>query len=51
MHLFIERYFEVCKPSEPAEEWDDRNKLYSVKTKLNYSADHSDEDSARMRRV
>lgn len=51
MSQFIESYLQICRPSEPVEEWDDRNRLYSVKTKLNYSADHSGEEGARMRHV
>jgi len=31
-------YLRNMKPSEPADEWDDRNRLYSDKTKLMYSA-------------
>ncbi|KAL9122772.1 MAG: hypothetical protein Q9187_000670 [Circinaria calcarea] len=31
-------YLRNFEPSEPTEEWDDRNRLYSVKTKLMYSA-------------
>lgn len=51
MTKFTETYCQMFKPSEPIEEFDDRNKLYSVKTKLNYSADHSSSDSQAMRRV
>jgi protein-ribulosamine 3-kinase len=35
---YRQEYIRNVEPSEPAEEWDDRNRLYSVKTKLMYSA-------------
>ncbi|KFZ10263.1 hypothetical protein V502_08232 [Pseudogymnoascus sp. VKM F-4520 (FW-2644)] len=35
---YRQEYAEQFKESEPAEEWDDRLKLYGVKTKLMYSA-------------
>lgn len=41
------RYFEA---SEPFEEWDSRNRLYSVKTQLMYSA-HIFETKVRVGRV
>ncbi|MCJ1232159.1 hypothetical protein MMC14_000108 [Varicellaria rhodocarpa] len=31
-------YLRNFEPTEPVEEWDDRNRLYSIKTKLMYSA-------------
>jgi fructosamine-3-kinase len=44
MSPFIKRYLHLCGgPSQPVEEFDDRNRLYSVKTKLNFSADGGDE--------
>ncbi len=33
-------YMEQYEPAEPAQEWDDRNRLYSLKYNLNYSAGH-----------
>lgn len=44
-------YWEFMPPCEPAEEWDDRNRLYSLKTKFNYSADHPGADGRRMRQM
>ena len=44
MTSFIQTYLDLCGgPSEPVEEFDDRNRLYSVKTKLNFSADGGEE--------
>ena len=40
-----QRHFE---PSEPAEEWDDRNRLYSIHPYLNDSAEHAGSQSRRM---
>lgn len=48
---FTESYLRHFEKSEPKEEWDDRNRLYSVKSKLNMSADHPDEDGRKMRQV
>jgi protein-ribulosamine 3-kinase len=40
----IQTYLDLCGgPSEPVEEFADRNRLYSVKTKLNFSADGGEE--------
>ncbi|KFY94424.1 hypothetical protein V500_03272 [Pseudogymnoascus sp. VKM F-4518 (FW-2643)] len=39
---YRQEYAEQYKKSEPTEEWDDRLKLYGVKTKLMYSAGVSD---------
>ena len=36
--VYKREYMRNMEPSEPIEEWDDRNRLYSVKTKLMYSA-------------
>ncbi|KFY01240.1 hypothetical protein O988_02851 [Pseudogymnoascus sp. VKM F-3808] len=36
--VYRQEYVKEFKKSEPAEEWDDRLKLYGVKTKLMYSA-------------
>lgn len=49
MNGFLESYFHYFEKSEPKEEWDDRNRLYSVKSKLNMSADHPGEEGKRMR--
>ncbi len=44
MPSFIQKYLDLCGgPSEPVEEFDDQNRLYSVKTKLNFSADGGEE--------
>jgi protein-ribulosamine 3-kinase len=51
MGRFTESYLRHFPPSEPVEEWDDRNRLYSLKTKLNMSADHPGEDGRRIRRL
>lgn len=36
--VYMEKYLRQMKTSEPVEGWDDRNRLYSVKTKLMFSA-------------
>lgn len=36
--VYKQEYLKRMKPSDPVEEWDDRNRLYSVKTKLMFSA-------------
>ena len=38
--VYFESYFNKFKRAEPAEEWEDRNRLYSLKYHLNYSAGH-----------
>ncbi|KAL6695294.1 Fructosamine kinase domain-containing protein [Trichoderma pleuroticola] len=35
---YKEAYLRLCPPAEPADEWDDRNRLYSLKCNLNWSA-------------
>ena len=37
-NVYKREYLRNMEPSEPADEWDDRNRLYSDKTKLMYSA-------------
>ena len=37
---FMQLYQEEIKPSEPVEEWDDRNRLYSLRPNINASAGH-----------
>ena len=37
---YLQLYKELIKPSEPVEEWDDRNRLYSIHPYLNDSAGH-----------
>jgi protein-ribulosamine 3-kinase len=51
MHSFTESYLRHFKKSEPEHEWDDRNRLYSVKSKLNMSADHPGDDGKAIRQV
>jgi len=51
MQGFTASYLQYFEKSEPKEEWDDRNRLYSVKTKLNMSADHPGEDGRQLRQV
>ena len=48
---FMKSYFNHFPPSEPAAEWDDQNRLYSLKSKLNLSADHPNEEGRKMRQV
>lgn len=38
--IYIRLYQRHCEPSDPAEEWDDRNRLYSIRALLNQSAGH-----------
>ena len=38
--VYSRSYRENCEAAEPAQEWDDRNRLYSLKYNLNYSAGH-----------
>ena len=37
---YMQHYKDLVKPSEPVEEWDDRNRLYSIHPYLNDSAGH-----------
>lgn len=36
--IYRKAYIRHMKPSEPVDEWDDRNRLYSTKTNLMHSA-------------
>ncbi|KAI1772814.1 Fructosamine kinase-domain-containing protein [Hypoxylon cercidicola] len=38
--IYMQMYQGLIKPSEPVEEWDDRNRLYSIHPYLNDSAGH-----------
>ena len=38
--IYVRQYQRHIEPSEPAEEWDDRNRLYSIHPYLNDSAGH-----------
>ncbi|KAL8827721.1 MAG: hypothetical protein Q9170_006898 [Blastenia crenularia] len=38
--IYMKLYQRLIKPSEPMEEWDDRNRLYSIHPYLNDSAGH-----------
>ena len=38
--LYIEKYQNSYPPAEPADQFDDRNRLYSLKGAINYSAGH-----------
>ena len=38
--IYTRSYLENYPPAEPKEEWEDRNRLYSLKYNLNYSAGH-----------
>lgn len=38
--IYIRLYQRHIEPSDPAEEWDDRNRLYSIRALLNQSAGH-----------
>ncbi|KAF2837068.1 hypothetical protein M501DRAFT_1006970 [Patellaria atrata CBS 101060] len=40
--IYTRHYLRKIQPSEPVKEFDDRNKLYSLKYNLNYSAEHSE---------
>lgn len=46
--LFIRLYQRHIEPSEPVEEWDDRNRLYSIHPYLNDSAGHPGNASRAM---
>lgn len=35
---YKEAYFRLCVPAEPVNEWDHRNRLYSLKCNINWSA-------------
>lgn len=39
--IYIRLYQRHFEPSEPVEEWDDRNRLYSIRALLNQSAGHA----------
>lgn len=51
MKGFIDSYLKHYEKSEPKDEWDDRNRLYSIKSKINMSADHPGEDGQKWRQV
>ncbi|KAK7911191.1 hypothetical protein PG985_013672 [Apiospora marii] len=40
--VYIESYLENYPPAEPVDEFDDRNRLYSLQGAINYSAGHPD---------
>lgn len=44
-HVFSRHYMQHYEPAEPVEEWDDRNRLYSLKYILNYSINHPNENA------
>lgn len=46
--IFMRLYQRHIEPSEPAEEWDDRNRLYSMHPYLNDSAGHPGSISRQM---
>ncbi|XXH00574.1 hypothetical protein Hte_006922 [Hypoxylon texense] len=46
--IYMEMYQHHIKPSEPVEEWDDRNRLYSIHPYLNDSAGHAGSASRKM---
>lgn len=41
--IYIQEYLKLYPAAEPKEEFDDRNRLYSLKGRLNYSAGHRGE--------
>lgn len=46
--IYRRMYQRHIEPSEPAEEWDDRNRLYSIHPYLNDSAGHPGSNSRKM---
>lgn len=44
-NVFARHYMQHFEPAEPAEEWDDRNRLYSLKYIFNYSINHPNENA------
>jgi len=46
--IYMRLYQRHFEPSDPAEEWDDRNRLYSIHPYLNDSAGHAGSVSRRM---
>ena len=46
--IYTQQYQRHLKPSEPVEEWDDRNRLYSIHPYLNDSAGHPGSASRQM---
>ena len=46
--IYMRLYQQHTKPSEPVEEWDDRNRLYSIHPYLNDSAGHPGSVSRQM---
>jgi protein-ribulosamine 3-kinase len=44
-HIFTRNYMQYYEPAEPVEEWDDRNRLYSLKYIMNYSINHPNENA------
>ncbi|KAI0913074.1 Fructosamine kinase-domain-containing protein [Ustulina deusta] len=43
---YTESYLEHCGPSEPKDEWEDRNRLYSIYFNLIYSVNHLSQGTA-----
>lgn len=39
--IYTRHYLRKCPAAEPADEFDDRNRLYNLKGLFNYSAEHS----------
>jgi hypothetical protein len=38
--IYTRQYLQAFPPAEPADQFDDRNRLYSLKGAINYSAGH-----------
>lgn len=46
--IYMRLYQRYIEPSEPAEEWDDRNRLYAIRCHINESAGHPGSDTRQM---
>ncbi|KAF2121586.1 Fructosamine/Ketosamine-3-kinase [Lophiotrema nucula] len=44
--VYTQTYLKYYEPSKPKEEWDDRNRLYSIYYNVIYSANHLDQGKA-----
>lgn len=39
--IYTQTYLRKCRPSEPMEEWEDRNRLYCIYYNILYSVNHT----------
>ncbi|PGH21299.1 hypothetical protein AJ80_03349 [Polytolypa hystricis UAMH7299] len=44
--VYTDAYLQLCPPSEPQEEWEDRNRMYSIYYNVIFSVNHKDQGTA-----